>query len=223
MKNISNKQKGFSILSVILFMVVIISAFSIWALSGNSNAKGSDDKNKLYASSIINDGAKLKLAFDIVAIKGGKTGKIFMDPSKDITFDKYTTSPYNMYGPETGIKQFDLNNNIFRDDFNDSNVFIYNGSNFKGNVGTSDPDPTIILYNIKDSICKIINQINNGTDILPIFNGNLQEQATNWDYMISYEDIDLSNISETLNWTSGCVNINNIADHSMYFRILKVN
>lgn len=206
-------------------MVVIISAFSIWALSGNSNAKGSDDKNKLYAASVINDGAKLKLAFDIQIINGGKVGKKTDNQTKYITYTKVdTNNPYNMYGAKNGIKQFDMNNNIFRDDLPDGKgLFVYSGAYFKGNVGTNETDAAILLFNIKDSICKMINQINNGTDILPIFNGNINEQPGSWDAALMYEEIDLTPISATSGWTSGCFNMNGVLDHSVYFRILKVN
>lgn len=222
------KQKGFSILSVIIFMAVIIATFSVWVVSGSTNAQGQmgNDKNKLYAASIINDGAKLKLAFDTALINGGQIGNPFIDPQRYIIYGMaFNNSPYNILSNKTGIKKFEMSNTIFRDDLPDGfGVFVYNAVSFKGNVGTNAPDSAMLLYNIKDSICKTINQINNGTDILPSIDTNINEMQANWQVPISSDEIDLTNIPEISGWVSGCINIKGgLKDHSMYFRILKVN
>lgn len=213
-------QMGYSILSVILFIVIIIISVALWLMAGNSNIAVSSNQEKVLASSLISDGAKLKLGYDKVLIAGYKYNAT--DFNNKIAYSPNSLNPSNILNYYNGVKQPDINLAILRDNAPvTEGVFIYADKNFKGNIGTSANDPTFIIFGIKDNICKAINQSVNNTYSLPSM-----AIATEAAYAIvpsSYANYDLTSLPEVKNWTSGCISTQpGVPDHGMYFVITQV-
>lgn len=206
MKEITNykKQKGFSILAIILLVVAIITALSIWILSGQVNTSSSinNNKNDLLASAILNDSANIQLAFDTLLINGANSYNIIFSPNISST----SSSP-NILDPLNGIVINSVNPDAFKYDPAHSNVFPsgkwnYNTGPFP-NKGSNQADHYMNVVDIKDGVCASVNKILYGYNDIPI---------TVFD--LAHAD-----------WSIGCVRGDNATgpDQNVFYRILKAN
>lgn len=148
MKLKNYKQKGFSILAVILVIVAIVVAIGIWALSGQTNTSNSSNGNvDVQALSLINDSAAIKSAYTSLIINGANPNNIVFIPNQ-----ASTVSAPNILDPTNGIGNPKVNSSIVNSGVNSFWVYNYNGGAPNTNV-----NKIIYVFGIKDTVCKRIN------------------------------------------------------------------
>jgi hypothetical protein len=230
MKKINyKKQQGFSVLAIILVVVAVIVAIGVWALSGQTNTSTTGNSTSdIQASSIVSDGAAIKLSFDNLVINGSSASTVVFVPNVAST----ATAP-NMLDPTVGIQVPRPNANAIRTGATiPEGIWVYNGTTFKGSAvgvaGTA--DQAILLAGVKDTVCSRINNNNNGTTAIPavttITTGAAFVTLTSSPAPTTAVAIDLNaaaTAAATAGWTSGCVSANGVADNNLYFRVLKAN
>lgn len=228
--NTNKKQKGFSILAVILVIVAVIVAIGVWALSGQTNTSSTGQStNDIQSAAIINDGASIKLAFDTLITNGTS--------ANNITFMPNISSSTNMLDPMNGIKVPIANKKALFDDQPVNppyGLWIYN-NNFKGNsIGDiTKPSKVILLTGIKDSVCSRINQTLHGSTDVPPAGFPIMETAITGASLINPNSVTEINLNTspyaapTAGWTAGCVATSNndtkFSNFNVYYNILKIN
>lgn len=221
------KEKGFSILSVILVIVAVIISLSVWAVSGSTNSSNNSANADVLASTIINDGVLIKTAYDKLLLDGANSSNIVFVPNQDST----TNAP-NMLDPVKGITVPQLNTNALRLTVNSNvpeGIWVYNAADFRAPyVGTPTiNDPTILVSGLKDSVCLSINKTLHGIDSIPVYSGvsmgTMFTQGATKENPQSVANIFpfiLGTVS-TMYWSRGCVAANGVKDNNMYFMVLQ--
>lgn len=221
------KKNGFSALAVILIIVAVIVAIGIWTTSGQTNVSNAN-MDDIYASAIITDAEKIKLGFQKIEINGG-IHSYFVGGGSGSNIIKYSPlstpgDPYNVLDPKFGIKKVVVNKAALNASIPSSEgVFTYSSLGMLTNLGNvSKAEHAIVLYDIRDSVCKSINKTLNGTSTIPalVFNNPHLPEESN---LKNYETIDMRNVSDVNGWVAGCVSYMSGADRGVYFQILKVN
>lgn len=147
-----SKEKGFSILAVILVIVAVIVAIGIWSLSGQSNSSTASDKTvDVQISGILNDANAIKLAFDNLIINGASSSSIVFTPNV-----ASTASAPNVLDPINGITLPKVNPNLIRDGATEpEGIWVYRNNIVPpSGVGTGVPTSIILLAGVKDTICQ---------------------------------------------------------------------
>lgn len=222
-----NKEKGFSILAVILVIVAVIVAIGIWALSGQTNTSNASNRtNDIQASTLINDSVNIKLAFDKLVINGANSYSVVFIPNVAST----ATAP-NILDTVNGITLPKVNPNAIKlGAIVPEGMWVYNPNNFQGRLigGTLGDvfDHTVVVAGIKKSICEKINYTLYGSNSIPILNiansasvvtgATLAAPTTNAPTLIS-------GLLEPAGWMTGCIGTNAGGDDNFFFKILKAN
>lgn len=201
----NKKIKGFSILTIVLSIVVIISVISIWALSFEFNSSSTSKyKNDIYAQSLLNDSSNIQLAFNNLIINGADSYSIVFTPNVASTI-----SAPNILDPINGLIINKTNPGAFSNDINktDNNFisgkWIYNNGVFP-NKGSIEQDQYINMIDIKDGVCSSINKNLHGYDGIP---------QTVFD-------------TEHADWYIGCVRgdyATDKLDENVFYRVLKAH
>lgn len=227
MKKVLKRKNGFSVLAVILIIVAVIIAIGIWTTSGQSNVSNAN-MDEIYAAAIITDGEKIKLGFQKVEINGG-IHSYFVGGSSASNVIKYSPlasvgDPYNVLDPKFGIKKVVVNKAALNPSIPPiEGVFNYSSFGMLTSLGVaSKAEQAILLYDVRDSVCKAINKTLNGTTSIPslIFNNPHLPEESN---LKNYENIDLLSVAETFGWSAGCISYMAGQDRGVYFQVLKVN
>lgn len=223
--NLQQKQKGFSILAVILVIVAVIVAIGVWSLSGQTNtSNASNSSSDILASSIANDGASIKLAFDTLVINGASpTSIVFIPPTTA------TTAP-NMLDVVAGIQLPKPNAKTVRQGSTvPEGMWIYAPNTFSAKtIGSSSIDKLIVIAGVKDSVCQRINNTLYGSTTIPpsgITDVNaLFSDVTAANPTTMASSFSLATSTTTADgWTSGCLSTGGIADKNLYFKVLQAN
>ncbi len=221
----TRRERGFSILAVILVIVAVIVAIGIWALSGQANTdSGSNASTDVLASGIVTDGQALKLGFDTIVINGGNASQIVFTPGDP--------NPLNVLNPVTGIALPAAPAKAINSDSYPNQVWTYNKNFVIPNLGVSSAqDYVVMLGGIKDAVCKKINKNLHGDETLPVV-GYLQNvrafmgSATASDPNSSVA-VDFTTAGAPLNglsWVSGCIRgADNQDGDNVYFVVVKAN
>lgn len=172
MKKILNKkQKGFSVLAIILLVVAVVVAIGVWAMSGNSNNSSLSKKvADVEATSIIQNATKLQQAYDALRIEGYTKDTIYLTRTPAlIGYNR----PGNIYNPTTGIPPIEVSSKALKDaaSLNTSEGFwVYNNNVQTSGLGSSGvAQPAILLAGINDTVCSSINKILTGSTTAPKF------------------------------------------------------
>lgn len=220
----NKKQKGFSILAVILVIVAVIVVIGVWALSGQANVESTSEKSTsdVQANIIINDSSSIKLAFDNLIINGIS--------SDNITFLPNLSSSTNMLDPITGIQTPMVNRNSIKNGaLSNEGFWTYIPKYFQGqaigSLGAGSYDQTILLSGVKHKVCETINQTIHGSTFIPksvaSTTGALTLGATTANPN-SIIPIPLTQSPDNMvGWMSGCVTTAAGGDDNFYFRILR--
>lgn len=215
----SSAQKGFSILSVILILVVIIAAIGIWALSGSTNTSGASSGGaKIQASSILNDSSSIKLAFDSLIING---------THKDSITYALDGSVNSML---TGMAAPTVSANSFKSDaFGSEGYFVHSKVVGLNITNDNNQHPVIMLAGLKNSVCEQLNSDLHGTTQIPVyasftdarqFTAGATRDNPNTTAPVDFKSNGLGAGHITENWTQGCISGTNTTDSNLYFRKL---
>lgn len=155
----TNKQKGFSILAVILVIVAVIVAIGVWALSGQTNTSSSGNKtNDIKAAAIINDGAAIKLAFDTLVINGSNANSITLIPNT-----ASTPAIPNLADPTNGIQITKLNSKFLNDNpAPNAGLWMLKTIDY-----TTFVSQVVMISGLNEDICKRINFQLHGVSAIP--------------------------------------------------------
>ncbi|MCU6498205.1 hypothetical protein LPN04_10415 [Rugamonas sp. A1-17] len=218
-----NKKNGFSILAVILVIVAVIVAIGVWALSGQANTNDSSKSATIAASSIINESASIKLAFDKIIINGDAT-------KQNVIYKPTVQDKANILDPTNGINLSNGGKGLI-DSVSITNYVYDKNALILGAGSNSKHDAVILLAGVKDAVCKEINAQLNGaalTDTIPTF-GPVQDYAgfiagaSATDPNTSVQ-LDFSQAAGTnaLNWSNGgCIRGANFYDgNNVFYRVL---
>lgn len=220
---IYKKQNGFSILSVLLIIVGIITAIGVWTLSGQTNPSNTNNSTAdVLAASISNDGSSIKLSFDSLVVNGASPSTIvFVPPGNN------TASP-NMLDVMYGIQLPRPNANAIKpNSVAPHGIWVYAPNTLSiNNIGTSAADRIAMIAGVKDSICKRINNTLYGLNSIPVSTipnlDSLLTNVTTSSPTSTSTAYSLTTIAD--GWTSGCVAVaNGLADNNFYFRVLQAN
>lgn len=221
-----NKQKGFSILTVILVIVSVIVAIGVWALSGESNTSNSKNNvSDIQIAGLINDGLLFKSAFEQLVINGEDQHKIVFIPNTPST-----SSAPNLLDPITGIQAPKVNPYFIKEG-KESYEGIWIKKRLHGkNVGSNNvQDYAVVIGGIKDDVCQKINIHLHNTLLLPKALGvNPDIKITINDATVeaptSQKSLNLGIMNDPDGWTNGCIGSStNPIDNNMYFQLIKIN
>ena len=221
MKTLNIKKKnGFSILAIILVIVAVIVAIGVWALSGKTNSNNSGEgSNSILASTIVNDGSSIKLAFDTLTIKG----------VSNIIFVPNQSGENNVLDPVNGITAYKASAQaINKDQPEPMGTWVYS-KNFGTTISPSNPDTAILLSGVKDSICKTINKTLHNVDSIPEYG-----PATGANFFVAGATIANPNTTTAidfnsavgtrdLTWDTGCIKPPGATDQNLFFKVIKIN
>lgn len=245
MKFINKKQKGFSVLAIILTIVAIIIALGVWMISGNSNTTslGSMSSN-VEATNIINQATSLQSAYSILQSKGYTTNNILViNDSQSPDYLKEN----NIYNPNSSIEVPIISPKAFHADLKSTEgywVFNFKGINIGGRANSNEPNavyPAVLIAGIKDSVCKSINQSIKNNPTIPEANPGVTGSILTGAGDVTLgatKNLPISNINIYLDpmgmygkWSKGCFNANvlnqekdqivHAPDQNIYFHFLE--
>lgn len=222
-KKMVKQQKGFSVLSILLLMVGVITAISVWTMSGQTNVSNTNNSTAdVLAASIFNDSSSIKLSFDSLVINGASPSKIvFMPPGTMTSSPNMLDVMYDIQLPKPNVNALKANS------LAPHGMWIYAPNALSiNNIGTNTSDRLAIIAGVKDSICKRINNTLYGLNSIPVSNipslEALLTDVTKENPTSSSSGFTLTNIAD--GWTSGCIAVSNgIVDHNFYYRVLHAN
>lgn len=223
MKQINNKQKGFSILAVILVIVAVIVTLGIWILSGQSNTSTlSSSTVDIQASDVLNEANNIKLSYDRLILSGKDSTQIIFMPN--------LSSDYNILDPQNGIQISNLNKSFLRTRLTapTDGVWVMAHYDNDGGIGTLNSDIAIFVSGIKDTICQRINYNLFGSTTIPKFAGGITK-SNNFLSGASVNNPNSFPVNtkfglNVTNWTAGCFKANtSLPDQNVFLRILQVN
>ena len=176
MKRVNNKEKGFSILAVILVIVAVIVAIGVWALSGQTNTSASGNSSSdIQAAAIINDSSGIKVIFDMLVVNGTDPEKIILKPNITST----STVP-NMADPKSGFQITKLNSKFLNAN-PDPNAGLWMYKDLMNSQGKY--SKVLMISGLNESICKSINFQLEGVSAIPILlNGSNERIWSSPDY-----------------------------------------
>lgn len=224
MKHLLKKNyQGFSILAVILVIVAIVIALSVWSFSGTVNNTNSPS-DKVLANNIIKDGAAIKSTYDRLIISGANYQQIVFKPGVNST-----STAMNVYDPLNGMEVPKVNPNAIRSNASTQNnsegLWIYSSNFIASYIGDRLlPDPSVLVAGVKDSVCKQINMQLYGSSFIPSISGYAYSHI----FVTGATQINPNTNSmigiftpEDMYWMSGCISANNNPDNNVYFMVLK--
>lgn len=221
------KDSGFSVLSIILVIVVIISGITAWSFSGEMKSLSSSTSiANVQAQTIINEAANIKLTYDKLLANGANYNNIIFMPKVAST----STQP-NILDPVDGIQQPKVNQKFISkglDGYERTEpygIWTYSKTFSAAYVGDRFlPDPSILLSGLHDSICQQINFNLYGTTDIPVLSGIALSS-----FFISGSSLANPNTTavigsiftpETMFRTQGCIRGNNPGEN-LYYLVLK--
>lgn len=215
MKYQYRKQKGFSILAIILVIVAAIVAIGVWSLSGNINlSPASTSTLDIAISGLLADADNIKNTVDTTLIKKGA------DYKSQITYNTFT---YDRPAINAKLIRSTLGNSEGKWTINPNNFFASGISGYNDN-----PDTTLLVGGITDVACKNINNKINGTTVMPVLTTYPSSNdavslisASVPGYTFNY--IYLPSITQLAGWTRGCISVRNIPDNNIFFFVLIAN
>lgn len=217
------KQKGFSILAVILVIVAVIVAIGVWALSGQSNTNDSNKRASISASSLISESSSIKLAFDKIIINGDGV-------KSSITYMPGVPDKSNILDPSDGLSLSNGGDALIED--TDIKNFVFSKKVAVTGAGSNSKyDAVILLAGVKDAVCREVNHQMNGVALdfpIPAFEplGGFREfivgaSASNPN---SNVQLDFSTVValRNLNWANGgCIKgASNSEGNNVFYRVL---
>jgi type II secretory pathway pseudopilin PulG len=225
------KQKGFSILAVILIVVGIVALLGAWALSGQTNSQSaSDSSSDVLASGLAQDAAAVKAVFDTIAVRGVGIDEIVYDPTD--TKIAGPSSEVNILNTLTGIQRPTPNPAVLvTAPAGLSGYWIYHkGLKFPG-VGTADKaDVSIVLSGLRKGACQKMNERLNGltSDALPPASSKTEEVllgtptlALPTSSITELAPVSLLAVTAITGWTAGCIATSDTTPKYFFFRILR--
>lgn len=218
----SKKERGFSILAIILVIVAVIVAIGVWALSGESNSSSSQSTTSdVQASSLLNDTGSIMSQFDRLVISGYNADRIIFKPNEN--------NAYNLLDPHTGVSAMRPPSGVIRGEAPaPEGIYVYTKT-IKGNqIGTEKDDYAVIVAGVKASTCRRLNYSIYGSEAIPKFTSIASSAAfvsgaTAAD-PTSTASIDLTTTEAVIGWSKGCVaSGSSDSDQNLFFRIMKPN
>lgn len=221
-KFLYKKQRGFSVLAVILITVSVIVALGVWSLSGQSKVSTSNNLT-IQAASIASDTNSIKLVYDALLYKGANVSSIVFQPNTVST----TVNP-NILDPSNGITIPKIGEGILRiGAMIPEGIWVYNPTGFYGkNVGTAAADPVMLLAGVKNSVCFELNRslygINGAPNVDSFDSASLVRNATETNPTTN-ANLNLNNnyAIDSSGWLVGCVSTLGSPDNNVIFRVLK--
>jgi hypothetical protein len=215
------KIKGFSILAVLLFIVGIVVAISVWALSGQNNTSQNDGNVDTLAASIINDGLKYKAVMQQYSI--GQSKKF----AENLNFLPNVSSPLNMLDPTNGASWDRVNSKalVTGAEF-PKGYWAYNKRLFHAPaLGTVSPDNTFLVSGISDAVCKRINEKLHGVSNIPVTNvatsdSTIDITMTNAN---TFNNFQMHSSLDAYMWANGCLNRANVPTDNFYYQVGQIN
>jgi type II secretory pathway pseudopilin PulG len=225
------KQKGFSILAVILIVVGIVALLGAWALSGQTNSQSaSDSSSDVLASGLAQDAAAVKAVFDTIAVRGVGIDEIIYDPAEAKIAGPGSGSEVNILNTLTGIQRPTPNPAVLvAAPAGVTGFWIYHTGLKLPGIGTAaKPDVSIVLSGIRKGACQKMNERLNGlaSDALPpVATGKTEALllatppalATPTEATV----VDLSGVATFTGWTAGCVATTDSPAKYVFFRVLR--
>ena len=227
------KQKGFSILAVILIVVGIVALLGAWALSGQTNSQSaSDSSSDVLASGLAQDAAAVKAVFDTIAVRGVGLNEIVYDPAAA----KITGagSEVNILNTLSGIQRPTPNPAALVaappavGTAGSSGYWIYHTGLKLPGIGTAaGTDVSIVLSGLRLGACQKINDRLNGLagNAAPPASGKTEEAllATPPSLAAPTEAaaVDLSAVATFTGWTAGCIATSDATPKYFFFRVLR--
>ena len=222
-------QSGIAVLTMILLVVILLAVIgSVVAYSRGSPTSPADQTAKLMAASIVDQGNTLKDGFDLMMAKGTDIDTI--------TFNLTATT--GLFAGTTGGA---VDQSPSADSVSAATQWFYakGGTNAKGvkitGVGTAGSSYALLLPNVKDSVCKQINQslhnvdgasgIPASTKATPaatarVIDAQLDLSSTTTVGLLDIYGTDISG-AEIDGWYMGCVTTTTGADKNVYFNVIK--
>jgi hypothetical protein len=226
------KQKGFSILAVILIVVGIVALLGAWALSGQTNSQSaSDSSSDVLASGLAQDAAAVKAVFDTIAVRGVGLDEIIYD----LTEAKMSgpASTVNILNPLTGIQRPVPNPAVLVaappavGGTDIAGYWIYHKGLKLPGIGTAaGADVSIVLSGLRKGACQKINErLNSAANTEPPvatgFTEVLLLGAPTLAAPTSATAADLSAVTTFTGWTAGCIATTDSPAKYFFFRVLR--
>lgn len=204
------KQAGNTIAGLLILVAII-------GCDSTNSSSSSTSTVDVMGSSITDDAAAIKSAFDTMLANGAS--------STSITFIPATAGDSNILDPTTGIPMPVSNANAFLNTTFPNGAWIYQ-SGLKGSgVGTTAAEISILVPGVKDGVCQQINNRLYGSTTIPasglattaFTTGALESTPS------SSNAADMSAVAAIGGWVAGCVTTTDGADRNVFFRVLKAN
>lgn len=218
--NRRNRQRGFSILGVILVIIGIIVAIGVWTMAGQTNSNTATVSTAdTLASALLNDSSTLKTKFDTLTI-----GLAASNPAV-VTFVPGGTAPENMLN---GDPQPKVASQTAIDVAGPNGIWVYTKTFNADGVGTAAADYAMVVAGVKDAVCKRVNNSLKGSETIPTYTGLTTAAAfvagatltnPNASVAIDFATHGLPN----LGWSAGCISAGGVSDQNLFFRVVKVN
>ena len=221
------KQKGFSILAVILIVVGIVALLGAWALSGQTNSQSaSDSSSDVLASGLAQDAAAVKAVFDTIAVRGVGLNEIVYNPA----LVSGAGSDVNILNPLTGIQRPVPNPAVLVAAppavgvAGIAGYWIYHKGLKLPGIGTGAEDFSIVLSGLRKGACQKINErLNSAANTEPPvatgFTEVLLLGAPTLATPNSATEADLSTVTTFTGWTAGCFATTD--SKYVFFRVLR--
>ena len=224
------KQKGFSILAVILIVVGIVALLGAWALSGQTNSQSaSDSSSDVLASGLAQDAAAVKAVFDTIAVRGVGIDEIIYDPTEAKIAGP--GSEVNILNTLTGIQRPTPNPAVLVAAPLDATGFwIYHKWLKLPGVGTAaKPEVSIVLSGLRKGACQKLNERLNGlaSDTNPPIATAITEALLLGTPALATPNSTLEAAVAIVGnpvftgWTAGCIATSDATPKYVFFRVLR--
>ena len=226
------KQKGFSILAVILIVVGIVALLGAWALSGQTNSQSaSDSSSDVLASGLAQDAAAVKAVFDTIAVRGVGLNEIVYNPA----LLNGAGSEVNILNTLTGIQRPTPNPAVLVaappavGAAGIAGYWIYHTGLQLPGIGTAaGADVSIVLSGLRQGACQKINERLNGlagNAPPPVATGfteaALLASTPTLALPTNAAAADLSAVATFTGWTAGCIATTDAVPRFFFFRVLR--
>lgn len=221
LKIVHNKNKGFSILAVILIIAVIIGAIGAWLLSGSNDiAVKNTSSVSAGVSALINDSSNIKNTYDQLILSGVDYTTIIFRPN-------VASSPgaINILDSVNGMQYPTVSPSILRYDYvtPGEGIWIFSKQDFLANLGdTGAADPTIVVNGISDIACNEINKQITGSAFkynISISNFNTSDASASNPNTTAF--INFGFLNSMAGVTMGCASMGSNSNKNFFFRVLK--
>lgn len=223
---LNKNQQGYSILSVILVVVVMIVAISVWSLSGQTNLSNNSNGNiDVQATSLINDGLAYKSRFNQYQLEGATQTSIAYLPGGVTN----TSTQFNLIDPNVGVPDKQVNTQLLNTSLSANEgywVYLpYVATPLGKSISVNDYERIIAVGGIKDSVCKRINYIISGTEMIFNFGSGSSSLLSGITKSVPYKvsTIYMPPVPGPVMTPVGCGGNSSAPDHNLFYVIMQIN